>query len=39
MVGLKKTVIYAKISPEMVAPRDLAGNAEEEEEEEEVGCG
>ena len=43
MVGLKKkkekektnTVIYAKISPKMVNPRDIAGDAEEEEEEEE----
>ena len=31
MVGLK-TVTFAKISPKMVNPRDLAGNAEEEEE-------
>ena len=28
MVGLKT---YAKISPKMVKPRDIAGNAEEEE--------
>ena len=28
-------VIYAKISPKKVNPRDIAGNAEEEEEEEE----
>ena len=31
MVRFKKTVTYAKISPEMVSPRDIAGNAEEEE--------
>ena len=31
MVGLK-TVMYAKISPKMVNPRDIAGSAEEEEE-------
>ena len=37
MVGLKKkTVTYAKISPEMVKPRDIAGNAEEEKQEEEI---
>ena len=29
------TVAYAKISPKLVNPRDIAGNAEEEEEEEE----
>ena len=29
MVGLKKTVTYTKISPKLVNPRDLAGNAEE----------
>ena len=29
MVGLK-TVTYAKISPQMVSPRDIAGNSEEE---------
>ena len=34
MVGLK-TVTYAKISPKLVNPRDIAGNAEEEEEDEE----
>ena len=28
-----KTVTYAKISPKMMNPRDMAGNAEEEEEE------
>ena len=28
-------VIYAKISPEMVNPRDIAGNTDKEEEEEE----
>ena len=28
----KKTVTYAKISPKLVNPRDIAGNAEEEEE-------
>ena len=32
MVGLK-TVTYAKISPKLVNPRDIAGKAEEEEEE------
>ena len=26
-----KTVTYAKISPKMANPRDIAGNAEEEE--------
>ena len=31
MFGLK-TNTYAKISPEMENPRDIAGNAEEEEE-------
>ena len=31
MAGLK-IVTYAKISPKMVNPRDLAGNTEEEEE-------
>ena len=35
VVGLRKTIIYAKISPKMVNPRDIAGNAEEEEEDEE----
>ena len=30
MVGVK-TVIYTKISPRMVNPRGVAGNAEEEE--------
>ena len=34
MVGLKM-VTYAKISPEMVNPRDLAGENTEEEEKEE----
>ena len=33
MVGLK-TVTYAKISPKMVNPRDIDGNAEEEGERE-----
>ena len=32
MVGLKKKVTYAKISPKMESPGDTAGNAEEEEE-------
>ena len=33
MVGLKKkkTVRHAKLSPKLVNPRDIAGNAEEEE--------
>ena len=31
----KSTVTYAKISPKVVNPRDVSGNAEEEEEEEE----
>ena len=31
----KKMVTYAKISPKIVKPRDVARNAEEEEEEEE----
>ena len=31
MVGLKM-VTYAKISPKVVNPRDIAGNTEEEEE-------
>ena len=30
---IKKTVTCTKISPKMVNPRDIAGNAEEEEEE------
>ena len=30
-----KPVLYSKISPKMVNPRDLGGNAEEEEEEDE----
>ena len=30
MVGLKKKVKYAKFSPKMVKPRDIAGNAEED---------
>ena len=30
-----KTVTYAQISPKMVNPRDIAGNAEQEKEEEE----
>ena len=34
MVGLRKTVTFAKISPKMVNPRDIAGSAEEEEAEE-----
>ena len=34
MVGLKKPVTYAKISPLIVNPTDIAGNTEEEEEEE-----
>ena len=29
-------VTYTKISPKLVNPRDVAGNAEKEEEEEEV---
>ena len=29
---IKKTVTYAKISPKMVNPRDIAGEREEEEE-------
>ena len=33
VVGLKKTVTYAKISQKMVNLGDLAGNKEEEEEE------
>ena len=31
---IKAMVTYAKISPRMVNPRDIAGNAKEEEEEE-----
>ena len=31
MVGLKKTVTYPIISPKLVNPRGIAGNAEEEE--------
>ena len=31
----KKTIMYAKISPKMVHPRGIAGNAEEKEKEEE----
>ena len=34
MVGLKKKVTYAKISPTMVNTRDITGNVEEEEEDE-----
>ena len=35
---IKKLITYAKISPKMVNPRDLAGNAGEEEEEDGVCC-
>ena len=37
MAGLnKKNVTIAKISPKMLNPRDLTGNAEEEEEEYDI---
>ena len=41
VVGIKRMITYAKISPKMVNPRDVAGNAEEEEERESDGlnCG
>ena len=35
MVGLRKTVIYSKVSSKMENPRDIAENAEKEEEKEE----
>ena len=35
----QKPATYAKISPKMTNPRDIAGNAEEEEKKEEGGRG